>query len=80
MEQEKFFNDISNLPQEAQRQVADFIALLRTRYEQPQRDKTAKRDNILNEPFIGIWKGRKDMKDSRKWLRDVRQSEWGGIS
>ena len=32
MEQEKIFDDISNLPPEAQRQVVDFIAFLRTRY------------------------------------------------
>ncbi len=33
MEQEKIFDDISNLPPEAQRQVVDFIAFLRTRYK-----------------------------------------------
>jgi hypothetical protein len=35
------------------------------------------RNNIINDPFIGIWKDREDMKDSSKWLRSVRKSEWG---
>ncbi|MFZ2630743.1 MAG: DUF2281 domain-containing protein [Desulfosalsimonadaceae bacterium] len=78
MEPEKIYNDISNLPPEAQRQVADFISFLKTRYKKPQ--KTASRNNIINDPFIGIWKDREDMKDSSKWVRNVRESEWGGTT
>ena len=78
MEQDKLYNEISNLPPEAQRQVTDFIAFLRTRYKKrSQTSKTVKSNNILNEPFIGIWKDRDDMKDSGKWLRNIRRSEWG---
>ena len=76
MEPDKIFNDISSLPPEAQRQIADFILFLKTRYKKP--NKTARRDKIINDPFIGIWKDREDMKDSSKWLRNVRESEWGG--
>ncbi len=78
MEPDKIYNDISNLPPEARRQVADFISFLKTRYKKTQ--KTALRDNIINDPFIGIWKDREDMKESSKWLRNVRESEWGGTS
>ncbi|MBC2715515.1 MAG: DUF2281 domain-containing protein [Desulfobacteraceae bacterium] len=78
MEPDKIYNDISNLPPEARRQVADFISFLKTRYKKTQ--KTALRNNIINDPFIGIWKDREDMKDSSKWLRNVRESEWGGTS
>ncbi len=39
MEQEKIFDDISNLPPEAQRQVVDFIAFLRTRYKRSEQEK-----------------------------------------
>ena len=80
MEQEKIFDDISNLPPEAQQQVADFIAFLRTRYKQSDAEKQTKRINLINEPFIGIWKDREDMKNSRKWLRNVRKAEWGATS
>jgi len=80
MEQEKIFDDISNLPPEAQQQVADFIAFLRTRYKRSDAEKQTKRINLINEPFIGIWKNREDMKNSRKWLRNVRKAEWGATS
>jgi len=79
MEQDKIYNEISNLPPEAQRQVTDFIAFLRTRYKKRlQTPKNVKINNILNESFIGIWKDRNDMKDSGKWLHNIRKSEWGG--
>ena len=77
MEQEKIFDDISNLPPEAQRQVVDFIAFLRTRYKKTEQEKQTKRINLVNEPFIGIWKDRDDMNNSSKWLRNVRKAEWG---
>lgn len=80
MEQEKIYKDIINLPPEARRQVIDFIAFLRTRYRQPLYSKPSKRKNLNNESFIGIWKDREDMKDSCKWVRNVRKSEWGGLN
>jgi hypothetical protein len=80
MEQEKIFDDISNLPPEAQRQVVDFIAFLKTRYKRSKQEKQTKRINLVNEPFIGIWKDREDMSNSSKWLRKVREAEWGTAS
>jgi hypothetical protein len=80
MEQEKIFDDISNLPPEAQQQVADFIAFLRTRYKRSDAEKQTKRINLINEPFIGIWKDREDMNNSGTWLRNVREAEWGATS
>ncbi|MGL5943814.1 MAG: hypothetical protein ACRC2S_26295 [Waterburya sp.] len=32
--------------------------------------------NLQNEPFVGMWKEREDMKDSSQWVRQVRQQEW----
>ncbi len=80
MEQEKIVDDISNLPPEAQRQVVDFIAFLRTRYKGSEQEKQVKRINLRNEPFIGIWKDREDMNNSSKWLRNIREAEWGTTS
>ena len=78
MEPDKIVNDIATLPPEAQRQVADFISFLQTRYK--RREKSVRRDTIANDPFIGMWKDREEMKDSHKWLRNLRESEWGGTS
>ena len=80
MEQEKIFDDISNLPPVAQQQVVDLIAFLRTRYKRSEQEKQTKRINLANEPFIGIWKDRKDLNNSSKWLRNVREAEWGSTS
>jgi len=80
MEQDNIFNDILKLPPEGQRQVADFIAFLRTRYKRSEQENQTKRINLVNEPFIGIWKDREDMNNSSKWLRNVRDAEWGTTS
>jgi len=77
MEPQNINNDISTLPPEAQRQVLDFIEFLKIRYQRIRPDKKAVRNKIANEPFIGIWEGRKDMRDSNKWVRSTRESEWG---
>lgn len=75
METEKILNDITNLPPQAQRQVADFIAFLRTRYKSPN-NQPSRQLNLAIAPFIGMWKDRQDMQDSRAWLRGIRKSEW----
>ena len=80
MEQKKIVNDISNLPPEAQQQVIDFIAFLKTRYKRTEQEKQTKRINLVTEPFIGIWKDREDMNNSSKWLRNIREAEWGTTS
>jgi hypothetical protein len=80
MQQKKIFDDISNLPPEAHQQVTDFIAFLRTRYKRSDAKNQTKRINLINEPFIGMWKDREDMKNSGKWLRHVRKAEWGATS
>ncbi len=32
--------------------------------------------NLQDEPFVGMWKDREDMKDSSEWVRQIRQQEW----
>jgi len=75
MEPDKIYNEIDQLPPEAQQEVADFISFLKTRY-QKQQQKPPLQNDIIRDPFIGIWKDREAMKDG-KWLRKVRASEWG---
>jgi hypothetical protein len=67
--------EIDSLPPEAQKQVEDFIAFLKTRYK-PIAKKRAKRGKLEDEPFVGMWKDRADMCDSVKWIRELRQREW----
>lgn len=69
--------DIANLPPEAQQQVFDFIEFLKFRYKKKRPFKKTAWNKIANDPFIGIWEGRNDMKNSHKWVRGTRETEWG---
>lgn len=80
METDKIYNDISALPPEAQRQVVDFIKLLKSRYPGSKGSGVSRKGRITDSPFIGIWKDRKDMTDSSRWVRNIRDAEWGRTS
>ena len=57
---------------EAQKQISDFVASLKTRYPAAQIGRKAKRIKLADEPFIGMWRDREDMQDSSAWVRHVR--------
>lgn len=76
MERRSIASDITTLPPEAQQQVIDFIAFLKTRYRVVPRATKAKRTNLADEPFIGMWRDRTDMQDSTAWVRHLRHREW----
>jgi hypothetical protein len=75
---ENLFDEFSSLPIEAQRQVADFIAFLRQRYQSDAntRRTVTQRLDLSDEPFIGMWRDREEMQDSATWVRKTRQQEW----
>jgi hypothetical protein len=79
MESTNIMQDFEALPPEAQRQVTDFIAFLKTRYVMSRQTKK-KRRPLSDEPFIGMWRDREDMKDGAEWVRRLRRSEWGDPS
>ena len=70
------FKKNNSLPMEAQKQVSDFIAFLKTRYSDQVNIRKSKRIRLADEPFIGMWEGREDMRDSTAWVRNLRSSEW----
>lgn len=76
METTSIAQEIASLPPEAQRQVVDFVAFLKTRYPAWQAVRKAKRTKLADEPFIGMWRGREDMQDSTAWVRRLRRREW----
>lgn len=67
--------EIASLPPEAQRQVVDFVAFLKARYPSPTAIVHTPIP-LREEPFIGMWHGREEMKDSTAWVRTLRQREW----
>ncbi len=76
MEDSAIAREIASLPLDARRQVFEFVAFLKTRHPTVQPIKKKKSTKLTNEPFIGMWRDRKNLKDSSAWVRDLRKSEW----
>jgi hypothetical protein len=74
--QEQMWQEFRALPPGAQQQVLDFIAFMRTRYEQVSQQDAAPSKNLHQEPFLGMWHDRDDMSDSSNWVRAIRTQEW----
>jgi hypothetical protein len=70
------FRDIASLPPEAQRQVADYVALLKLRRRRRLSSRRAPSVPIANEPFVGMWREREEMQDSAAWVRQLREGDW----
>ena len=68
--------DFGALPNQAQQEVIDFIAFLKTRYANKKSAKIAKKLKLSEELFVGIWKNHNDIEDSTQWVRDLREKEW----
>ncbi len=73
MIQENISHEFAALPPEARRQVADFMDFLKKRYADVRHDG---KSDLSDEPFIGMWGDREDMRDSSAWVRNIRNSEW----
>jgi hypothetical protein len=76
MESRNIAREIASLPPEAQRQVIDFVAFLKSRYPKTQTTRKTRHTKLADEPFIGMWRNREDMQDSMAWVRTLRQREW----
>jgi hypothetical protein len=76
VEQEKVWREFMALSAEDQRRVANLIASLRAKSRPALSDGPEKRPNLTDEPFVGMWREREDMRDSDAWLREAREREW----
>jgi len=74
MVKKELIKQIEKLPPEAQREAADFVDFLSQKYL--QKDNSSSKKSILDSPFRGMWKNREDMKDSTKWVRNIRKSRF----
>jgi hypothetical protein len=75
MDTAKIAREMASLPPEAQQQIVDFLAFLRARYPSAPTAKKGKRSRLTDEPFIGMWRDREEMRDSTAWVRNQRQWE-----
>ncbi|HEX8491262.1 MAG TPA: hypothetical protein VF658_00325 [Pyrinomonadaceae bacterium] len=76
MTDKEILRELASLPPEGQRQVAEFIAFLRERYNQSQQTGKPEITDLAQENFIGMWREREDMQDSSAWVRSSREREW----
>jgi len=76
MQAEQLWNDFTALPEDAQKQVTDLITFLRQSTNKIKPMLQAERISLKEEPFVGMWKNRDDLKDSTEWVRNLRESEW----
>lgn len=74
---QQFLNDYLSLSEDAQRRVRDYIALLRSESTVTHGDLPSGTNDLEDEPFIGVWRSRKDLADSSTWVRNTRKQEWG---
>jgi hypothetical protein len=76
MEMTQIAEEIASLPPEAQQQVIDFVAFLKARYPTHLARGKGRRTKLVDDPFIGMWQDRKEMRDSTAWVRELRRREW----
>ncbi|MFK0729589.1 MAG: hypothetical protein ACFKPT_28070 [Gloeotrichia echinulata GP01] len=76
MTQQELLNQFLSLPEEAQRQVIDFIAFLRQKYAVVEPPSSSVDFDLRNDSFIGMWRERENLADSTAWVRSVRENEY----
>lgn len=77
MNTESLVKQIAELPPMLQAEVADFVEFLSAKDRQ-RSEATLDLEDLKNDPAIGMWADREDMKDGIEWVRKVRRSEWAG--
>lgn len=77
MEKINITREFASLPPEARKMVGDFVSFLKSRYPKIPPVRKTRRRKLADEPFIGMWKEREDLRDSAEWVRSMRSREWG---
>ena len=73
MTNEELIKEIPNLPKEVRLRIEKIIDAFRKQTIQSDR---AKRVPLRDEPFVGMWADREDMKDPVEWVRNMRKTQW----
>jgi len=76
MSKHDILSQFDSLPPDAQREVMDFIAFLRERHGPAHAIGKRKPRALSKQQFVGMWRGREDLKDSAEWVRTQQQREW----
>jgi hypothetical protein len=76
IEDPKILSEFESLPPEARKLVEDFVDFLKNLYPKDKSVRKKRLTKLADEPFIGMWKDREDIRDSRGWVGDLRKREW----
>ena len=75
MSEKELIKQLRKLPSEAQQEAADFVEFLSKKYlQETDKSELSDKKSILESSFRGMWKNRKDLQDSTKWVRELRKS------
>lgn len=81
MQAQDTIRKLAALPPDAQADVLDLLDTLSKRYAaRPAAKPGAQMKGLRKDPFIGIWRDRKEMADSATYVRKLRQTEWRRIA
>lgn len=81
MQAQDTIRKLAALPPDAQAVVLDLLDTLSKRYAaRPVVKPGAQMKGLRRDPFIGIWRDRKEMADSATYVRKLRQTEWRRIA
>ena len=72
----RILQDFSSLSPQAQKQLLDYLDYLKARYPAVV-TKRVKKIKLKDEPFIGMWQSRADIRNGAEYVRDLRRREWG---
>jgi len=67
---------IASLPDEAQKQVLVLVDFLKDSYARSAKTTERNIPILHRTKFVGMWKNRKDLRNSNQWVRQVRKKEW----
>lgn len=75
MTNEELIKEIPSLPASVRLRIGRIIDTFRKQSNQSSADRAGKIP-LRDEPFVGMWSDREDMKDPVEWVRNVRRTLW----
>lgn len=67
--------DVISLPEEVQQTIIDFVSFLKRRHQTNQ-SQSPKSITFDDQPFVGMWSDRPEMRDSVVWVQQTREQQW----
>ena len=67
--------DLASLPEGVQQTIIDFVGFLKQKH-QPTEQSPPSPISFDDQPFVGMWSDRPEMKDSVAWVRKLRTQQW----